>query len=291
MKIKSLALIVTSLVIGAFTVHAQNSRNFNKEIKESFWHIGGNLGFVNYFGDMDSGNLIKDITFVRPNVSLDVGYHHNRFLTTSLAFSLGSFKGDDARSEDSGRRSRNLNFYSPFQEIALMEEINVFGINLWEDRDGLVAYLKAGVAGYHFNPKTKDDQGNEVELQPLGTEGQGLEGYPEKYNLYRLSIPFGGGLRYKFNRQMSMSLELLSRYTAFDYIDDLATNYVSKEQLIQRDGIEGAQKAIELSDRRTTPEYKGKRGEKDDPDYIFSYMLSFRYNLLDRKRIKEVKFN
>lgn len=254
-----------------------------------FYHLKLNLGASSYFGDMDSGDgftyVISDLLFAKPAASVAIGYNHNKRFTTELSLLIGGLKGDDSRSSDAGRLERNLNFHSPYYEIALMEELNVLGSNTWFEKDGFVAYVKAGIAGYYFNPKTKDNDGAIVELQPLGTEGQGAPGYDPKYSLYRFCIPFGVGLKYKLNNKSTIGFEMLSRYTYFDYIDDLAGTYAPKEVLLAN----GGEKAVELSDRRANPTWEGKRGQLDSTDYVFSYMITYSIRFTKGSKINNPK--
>ncbi|MDQ2769130.1 MAG: DUF6089 family protein, partial [Bacteroidota bacterium] len=62
--------------------------------------------------------------------------------------------------------------------------------------------------------------GTYVDLQPLKTEGQSTT-----YSNYQVSIPFGGGIRYRINRNFDASLEVGWRYTFTDYLDDVSTKY------------------------------------------------------------------
>lgn len=241
--------------------------------KVSKSQIAFGIGASSYFGDMDSGNTVSDLLYTSFAVQLRYSYRHNNYFVTNVNGLIGGLKGDDSRSEDRGRLNRNLNFHSPLYEIGIIEEVHPLGKGLFPSRTKLSPYFMIGVAGYHFNPKTKDNNGNVIELQPLGTEGQGAEGYDEKYALTRISIPFGGGLRYKLAEDVFISAELMSRYTGMDYLDDLSKNYVPQSVLLAN----GGEKAVELSDRRSNPSYEGQRGDVKDEDYYFSYMINLHY--------------
>ena len=76
-----------------------------------------------------------------------------------------------------------------------------------------------------MDPKTIDDNGNSVRLQPLGTEGQGIVPTRSPYSLFQFCIPIGIGFKYTVGQQWGVGLELGIRKTFTDYIDDVSTTY------------------------------------------------------------------
>jgi hypothetical protein len=80
-------------------------------------------------------------------------------------------------------------------------------------------YLFGGVGGFYFNPKAKFNNAW-VELKPLRTEGQGLEGGPDEYSNFSLCIPMGIGIRKQLSKVLSVGLEMQYTKTFTDYIDD-----------------------------------------------------------------------
>ena len=90
---------------------------------------------------------------------------------------------------------------------------------------------------FAHNPKAKTPVAGEVAsggwvaLQPLGTEGQGRAGYEKPYSLVNLAIPFGLGVRYRFNEKLDFSLEAGFRYAFTDYIDDIGGTYADPAAL------------------------------------------------------------
>ena len=86
-------------------------------------------------------------------------------------------------------------------------------------------YIFGGLAVFHFNPYTYDQQNNKVFLKPLSTEGQGLPGYEKPYSLTQLALPFGGGIKYNISDNFRIALEVGLRKLFTDYLDDVSTNY------------------------------------------------------------------
>ena len=159
-------------------------------------------------------------------------------------------------------------------------------------------YLYAGVAGFYFNPKAQF-KGQWVELQPLGTEGQGLptEAYTQrkKYNRYQVAIPFGFGFKFSFSKHISVALELGARKTFTDYIDDVSLDYVSSELLEKHNG----NLAAELSNRTYTLEGDqvdlsgSNRGSLKGADWYFVSGFSLSYTITKpqkKERTKKYKY-
>ncbi len=115
--------------------------------------------------------------------------------------------------------------------------------NNYLKRPDFVPYVFAGLAAFHHNPqgevKAAADGGNPgsltpgtfIDLQPLGTEGQRAGGSNSAYNKNQISIPFGGGVRYRINRNFDASLEVGFRKTFTDYLDDVGGKYTSANNL------------------------------------------------------------
>ena len=143
-------------------------------------------------------------------------------------------------------------------------------------------YVFAGIALFQFNPEANYNS-IWTELQPLGTEGQHLEGSTiDPYKLTQISIPMGIGLEIRVSDYSSIGLELGIRKTFTDYLDDLSTVYPDIEQLTETNPLAGA-----LSYR--VPEYTGvndfenpvgnKRGNPNKKDlYLFTGM-TFSFNI------------
>jgi len=74
-------------------------------------------------------------------------------------------------------------------------------------------YVFAGIAVYHFNPFTFDSTGAKIYLQPLSTEGEGLQQYPnvKQYNLVQMAIPFGAGIKLRITDNVVLAYEISFR--------------------------------------------------------------------------------
>ena len=77
-----------------------------------------------------------------------------------------------------------------------------------------------------------------MDLQPLGTEGQGTNAYPtvNPINYWQVCVPLGLGFKRAINEHRNVGVEFGWRKLFTDYGMTLAP-YVSKEILIAENGL------------------------------------------------------
>ncbi len=252
--------------------------------------VKGYLGATYYLGDLAPQPIALSFTEGNLAWSLSVGTKLSDVFSLHAKYTLGKIGGDDGNASTIGRRERNLSFQSPLREFAVVTEIN---INHWLtglDKYGINIYYSTGIAVFNFDPQTIY-KNQAVRLQPLGTEGQGLPGYDEKYSLYQVSIPFGLGLSFNFNTRLKFSFEVVPRVTFTDYIDDVSKAYVSTQELVDA----GKLLTADLANR--TGEFQGNtrvdyvtgslRGNANDNDWYFfsGISLSYTFGKMEKKVI------
>jgi hypothetical protein len=126
-----------------------------------------------------------------------------------------------------------------------------------------------------MNPKTEIN-GDMVELQPLGTEGQGSDlSSKNNYSLTQLCIPLGVGVKFALGKKAALSLEYGIRKTFTDYLDDVGSgSYVDPSLL----SVANGPLAADLSNRSLDGDRFGKRGNASTKDWytFFGGSLTFR---------------
>jgi len=224
--------------------------------KKNRWEFVAGLGTTSFLGDLGGGHGdaahflgIKDmdIQATRPLFHIGLRYKLEEAVSTKLSFSYGLLSGDDALSKSYGRWTRNLSFRSPVYEISdqmefsfLKEKIGSrYAISRGGIRNLINAYVFLGVGAFYFNPQSQYN-GKWYDLQPLGTEGQGLTytdsktgqevTNPPKYSRVAVCFPLGIGVKYSIGHELSIGLEIGLRYTTTDYIDDVGGSYFNFEQ-------------------------------------------------------------
>lgn len=241
------------------------------------------VGASNFLGDLGGSKGIgthgvKDLRAKPTRPTLTAGYKY--MITPAFSvrgmFAWGYLSGDDANTKNVIRNNRNLSFRSMIGEVSVMAEYypngdrvapnyKVTGIAGTQSIT-FIPYFYTGIGMTFFNPKTKFN-GDWVALQPLGTEGQGLAGRPEKYKRYALCIPIGAGLKYMIDKQWSVSLDMSLRYTLSDYIDDVSTSYYRPDVIEANYGTTAAA----LSDRSVDPSL-GYTGAVPMGDGSYNYL-------------------
>ena len=246
------------------------------------FEVGLLFGASTYQGDIAPSAKRLDFNDFHPSLGIFGRYNLNRYITARLSFSYGKISGSDAQALSEDRRQRNLSFQSNLFEFALIGEVNLFGYAPEGLQKRFSPYLFGGVAVFSFNPEAVY-QGQLVALQPLGTEGQGMDGFAEKYKLTQLAIPMGIGVKIAVSERFNVGLEGGVRKTFTDYLDDVSTNYVNYNQLLRGNG----ELAAALGNR--TGEYLGtepvdiptgtQRGNPDADDWYFIAGVTVSYNI------------
>lgn len=206
------------------------------------------LGASNYAGDLVDAPLGIEMSESNLAGGLLLRYNINDWVGVRGSFTYGAISGTDANSDETQRLERNLSFRSDIYEFAIIPEFNILGFNPYDRYYS--PYVFVGLGIFQFNPEAELD-GQWYDLQPLGTEGQGLPGYGSQYNLTQISIPFGVGFKYAIDDYWTVGVEFSSRYTFTDYLDDVSTKYVDRAELLQARG----EIAANLANR--TGEYLG----------------------------------
>ena len=241
--------------------------------------VGVSVGAMNYVGDLN-GQRIDG----RLNVAAGLVGRYN--LDDRWAVSLGVNYGRLEGGNPDVIRTRNLSFRSHLLEGALRIEFNFvpFGTSPYVYRT--TPYLFVGMGIFHFNPKAHytdpvDGSSRWVELQPLHTEGQGSDQYPDRdpYSLLQLSIPFGFGFKMALTSDIVLAVEYGFRMTWTDYLDDVSTTYVS-EALLGPGSMAAsmADRSTEIEGGQPNPA-GGQRGD-DSLNDAFAYInLSVTFNM------------
>ncbi len=209
------------------------------------YEAGLMFGGSAYQGDLSPEAVNLSTGKIHPSLGLFFRYNINKYFSAKANFTYGMISGDDAESKDPGRASRNLSFQSNLLEFGISGEFNLFGYEPQGLQRRYSPYLFGGIAVFHYNPETNYN-GELIELQPLGTEGQGMDGFSAPYKLTQISIPMGVGMKYAINERLNIGAEIGFRKTFTDYLDDVSGTYVAYNELLQGNG----QLAADLSDRR-----------------------------------------
>jgi hypothetical protein len=237
-------------------------------------------GLVNYQGDLNPNSF----TFNRskPAFGLISRVKLNPHFTWRSGVMIGSIQAADRYNRDY-LKPRNLSFNTNIKEIYSGLEVSLFNM----EQRRVVPFAYGGLAIFHFNPWTIDQAGAKVYLQPLGTEGQGLEAYPgrKKYKLTQMAMAFGGGARVAVSEALTIGIEMSQRKTFTDYLDDVSTTYVDQQLLLAGNGpraVELSYRGDELNNSTNYPPDKEIRGTPTEKDwyYYIGIDLAFKWQAI-----------
>ncbi|HJW17654.1 MAG TPA: DUF6089 family protein [Flavisolibacter sp.] len=195
-------------------------------------------GLSNYQGDLTD----KPYKSSKPAFGITASFPVSQRFSIRTGLTLAKIAGADSLSDRPELIIRNLSFQSKITEFSVVGQYDIFNI----DDIRWTPYIFGGLAVFHFNPFTYDSSQTKVYLQPLSTEGQGLQGYPEKpYTLTQLSLPFGAGVKYAISDRVQIGLEVGLRKTFTDFLDDVSGGYADPADLLAGKG----QQSVDLSYR------------------------------------------
>jgi opacity protein-like surface antigen len=211
--------------------------------------IGGSL----YSGDLSPKEFGVYFQEISPAGGVFGRFNVQDALSLRVGVSMGKIRGTGDTTATVIRQS----FRSNITELALSAEVHPFSFG--NDNFRVRPYVFGGVAGFQFNPQTQFD-GSWIDLQALGTEGQGLPGYEAPYRLTQISLPFGGGIKFIVNDAWAIGLEFGWRATFTDYLDDISSTQVRYIDVYEGNGRIAAQVSNALIPGPESGEVVYKRG-------------------------------
>jgi hypothetical protein len=281
-----------------FTYQADAQYIYDEE-KPFTFEAGISLGPMNAFTDIGGrrGNGqtgAKDFNIKNTKLygSIYVTTTYNDLFSVRLEITRGGVKSNDSLLENVkgsaiGRYNRNLSFRSDISEVTATLELHPLVLLGNADPDAPVSpYVIGGLGYFHFNPQASLN-GQWIDLQPLHTEGQGFDEYPDRkvYKLNQINIPLGVGLRYQLSNSFNFRLEYITRKLNTDYLDDVSTYYIDPALFSKYLTGTNLTNALILNNRvrpntpsnQTTARPGGIRGNPKDNDHYFSLNFKIGY--------------
>jgi len=244
---------------------------------------GISVGLSTYQGDLAPNSISGSFSQLHFSGGLFGRYNFNNFISAKVALNYAKLSADDANASSEGQQARNLSFRSNVFEGAVTAEFNILGYQPYNFERTFSPYIFAGVSYFHFDPQAFYD--NEwVDLQPLGTEGQGIEGFEEEYKLFEIAIPLGIGVKYALNDQWNVGLEVGLRKTFTDYIDDVSGLFGDNAVIAAQNGeLAGIlnDRAGEITNEPPVRTATSQRGNADRDDSFIIGGVFISYNFSD----------
>ncbi len=299
---KSASIIVFFLLVVPVLTFGQKGQKAPPSLD-----FGLYLGASNYMGEFTDGYM-PYWALTKPAGGLVARYNYGPYLTFKGTALYGMIEGTDKNfSSDPYRRRRNLSFKSDIVEFSVQAEWNIIGYENTRTSYAWTPYLFVGVSVFRFNPKAQfhyvagphdptlaSQNGDWIELQPLGTEGQETTKFNDKrrYSLTQVSIPLGFGAKWQLNDHWAFGIDFGLRKTFTDYLDDVSSIYV--DDIIVGGASGPMAKAMkdrsrELPEYSNDPTYTGfendsPRGNPKTKDWYMIGGITITYRILGGKQ-------
>jgi hypothetical protein len=253
--------------------------------------LGLFLGGGYYIGDLNPYKHFYQTKFAGGLI-----YRNQIKSSDRLSFRMHLFYGkvgaNDVDSKFEHHVNRNLNFTSTILEIGPALEIHFLPYEIGSSKRPGTPYLFFGLNYFKMNPMGLYNN-EPIELQPLGTEGQGTsQNTNQPYKLNQLSIPMGIGLKFNLTNRIALGFEYGARKTFTDYLDDVSGSYVNTNILEEEAGI----LAAFMSDRSLVTEgaYATNngllRGNPNNKDWYHFFGITINYRVKEYTTCKTKKF-
>jgi Domain of unknown function (DUF6089) len=256
------------------------------QINAQYFEVGATGGASGYVGELQPG--LPEPKSLGATYGAILRYHYKPNLSFKVSATAGEFYATD-RYAKNARIYRNLEVRTKYYELAATAELNIFKYDVLDGK--LTApYLFAGVAGFYFNPQARTAYGQQkewVNLRPLGTEGQMLNG-GKPYNAFQVAIPMGVGIKFALSRRINIGLEAGIRYCFTDYLDDVSGNYPELTTISEQNPqvVDFIFRTPELSTSKLEYPTGEKRGDNFKRDYYYFLGASITVNLGDKHKME-----
>lgn len=172
----------------------------------------------------------------RSNWDLDYRIQSDPHYAFHIGYGKGELYSSDAMSPWEERKQRNISIQTPYRSFQARVEVDYFSQRIPSFQFQHSPYLFAGWGIMAFEPQGMY-QGEWINLQPLGTEGQGTVDSKEGlYGTRARILPFGLGWRAQLNALWVLKTEATWVLTTTDYLDDTHGVYADTEQIRELHG-------------------------------------------------------
>ena len=269
LKYKKFIVFITFLMFSIVVNGQQFKRNTE---------IGVLLGTSYYLGELNTTHFNKSSAaaglIIRRNIN-------KRFCYKAEAVFL-NVRADERNSENAISNNRGLHFRSIIYDLSGQLEFNFLPYQPENPLYQWTPFIFTGISLFNFNPQAENKNGEWVNLQELGTEGQGSTSYPDRklYSLTQISIPLGGGIKIAINDGFNIIFEYSFRKTFSDYLDDVSTTYPAAGLTdISADSYEMSDPNYNSSDPTSIFPSNAERGDPGKKDWYTFAGITLSFNL------------
>ncbi len=244
--------------------------------------IGFMVGGSYYIGDLNQ----KHFNHTNPAGQLLYRYNINARMAYRANFTYGKIEGYDSEQSGDFYKNRNLSFQSDLFEFGTGIEVTYFPFEIGNRRYRGTAYLLAELSLTRINPMTNYN-GEMVELQPLGTEGQGTDlADRSKYSRVQMGVPIAVGARVSISENIGLNIEYGIRLLFTDYLDDVGGYRYADPLLL---AAQNGPTAAALSNRSLDGNRFGQRGNRASRDWYTFFGIGLMIRMGGKKSCPQPK--
>ena len=190
--------------------------------------FGVALGAAHYFGDLNTRASLN-----RPKLAASVLFRKQfgNYIALRVQGTYASLGYSDVYSKNDVQKIRNLSFNTNIFELALMGDFNFYRFIPGQEGNRFTPYVSLGMGFFTYDPYAYLNS-DKYYLRPLGTEGQNNPTlYPDRkpYGTMAFCLPLGVGVKYNLTEGINLTFEIMHRFTATDYLDDVSTTYAGSD--------------------------------------------------------------
>lgn len=243
------------------------------------FHVGIFGGLAAYNGDLTEEFFPKKVTNGAIGITGNYELSPRIMLRGGLTYAIVG--GADRFSKSDERKLRNLSFETSVLELSALGEYYLLDLEATK----FSPYFYTGIAAFKFNPYAYDINNNnsKVFLQPLSTEGQGIDGYPLKpYKLLQIAIPVGGGFKVAVGENLRVGIEGGLRVLFTDHFDDVSTSFPDEADLLAAKGqlaVDMSYRGDEIGAGAAFPAKGYQRGGAEAKDYYYFTGIHLTYRV------------
>ena len=242
--------------------------------------FGLSAGATSYQGDLNPYNKLN---YLSPAVNVFFQKYFNNYISIKGSLGYAHLRYDDKNASNYTYKARNLSFGNHTAELSVSGVFHLFRYAPGYEGTNFTPYISLGVGAMYTSPYATLD-GKNVNLRPLGTEGQHstIESDGKKYLPVAATFPLAIGVKKSISERLAIFGEVGYRFTTTDYLDDVSSTYAGREAFLP-ENYKGsdATLALQLQDRSLNQiGTKGlQRGNSLAKDGFFTAQIGISYNL------------
>ena len=273
------------LIMSCLAVFTQAKAQFNDP---KTLEVGPHVGLSYYMGDLNPA-----LPFAMADLQYGglVRFNYNNRWTFRCDYAYATVKADDKIIK--WRPERELNFTSKIHDLSFVAEFNFWEYYTGNPKRNVSPYIFGGISVFYYTVFT--DVGDTLvdlsdhKTEPLPTDPKWYDKAFGKTSPIGISIPFGMGVKFALSRRMAGTVEWRMQKTFTDYLDDVGTVYLPRDQ---RPHVMVNGEEYDLSDPTTNFEEGQQRGNSAFNDWfgMARVSLTWKFNLPDGRGCNLSKF-